>query len=273
MTTPTNASPESEITKRAQLARRAAKQAGQLTLQYFQQDNYQVDRKEDDSPVTIADREAEELLRQIISDAFPDDAILGEELPETPGTSGFRWILDPIDGTKSFITGVPLYGTLVAVEYESVSVIGVILIPALGECVWAARGQGAWFQRNDEPPVPAKVSTTESLQQSTFLTTQIDSFQSDQRRAAFEKLQAAARITRTWGDCYGYLLVATGRAEVMVDPEMNLWDAAALQPILEEAGGSFTDWQGTATIHSGEGIATNGHVAQQVLAITRGQAS
>lgn len=271
MTAPINTPPVDEVTRRAELALSAARQAGRLTLRYFQQDNLRVELKDDDSPVTIADREAEQLLRRLIGEAFPDDAIHGEELPDAAGTSGFRWILDPIDGTKSFISGVPLYGTLVAVEYESASVIGVILIPALGQCVWAARGQGAWYLRDNQPPRPAKVSGTKSLKESVFLTTQVDSFGQTGRMGVYEKLQATARITRTWGDSYGYLLVATGRAEVMVDPVMNLWDAAALQPILEAAGGTFTDWQGTATIHSGEGVATNGHVAAEVLAITRGE--
>jgi histidinol phosphatase-like enzyme (inositol monophosphatase family) len=209
----------------------------------------------------------------VIAAAFPGDGILGEEFPEQAGTSGFRWILDPIDGTKSFIHGVPLYGTLVGLEHKSSehnaeSVLGVILIPALDECVYAARGQGAWYVAGGRPPRRARVSSQRTLAESLFLTSEVGSFNRIGRSDAYERLQAAARLSRTWGDCYGHLMVATGRAEVMVDPLMEIWDAAALPPILEEAGGTFTDWQGRPTIYSGNGIATNGLVLDEVMAIT-----
>ncbi|HEX7450560.1 MAG TPA: histidinol-phosphatase [Pirellulales bacterium] len=258
-----------DLVERLDLARTVAREAGAITLEYFRQDNYAVELKRDRSPVTIADRRAEEHLRRRITAVFASDGILGEELGEQPGTSGYRWILDPIDGTKSFISGVPLYGTLIGVEFAGRSVVGVIRVPALDEMVSAAVGHGAWAQRGDSPPLPARVSSTSRLADSLFCTSEVRNFAATGRPAAYERLDAACRLARTWGDCYGYLLVATGRAEVMVDPQMNVWDCAALQPILEEAGGSFTDWQGNATIHGGEAIATNGHVLEEVLAIAR----
>jgi len=260
-----------EIAPRLQLAIAAGMEAGRLTLRYFQQDNYEVERKADHSPVTIADRSAEQLLRDRIAAAFPQDGILGEELGQSDGTSGFNWILDPIDGTKSFISGVPLYGTMVGVEHEGRSLVGLVYMPGLDEGVYASAGMGTFHFRGKEAPRRVRVSPRPSLGAGLFVTSQVDTFQRRGKgsHAAFEQLQKAAYITRTWGDCYGYLLVATGRAEAMVDPMLNVWDAAAVQPIVEEAGGTFTDWQGNPTIHAGEAIATNGLVLDEVLAITR----
>jgi histidinol-phosphatase len=247
----------------------AAREAGRLTLRYFRTDDLVVELKSDASPVTVADRQAEQLLRQRIAERFPHDAILGEEFPDQPGTSGYRWILDPIDGTKSFISGVPLYGTLVGVELDQSSVIGVIYIPALDECIHAATGQGAWHRRGDSPLKRAGVSSRESLADALVCASDTR-FPTTARQQAYARIQQPARVSRTWGDCYGYLLVATGRAEVMLDPVMNVWDAAAVQPIVLEAGGTFTDWQGRPTIYGGDGIATNGKLLAEVLAITRG---
>jgi len=258
------------LNDRLDLAVAAAREAGDITLRYFGTDGYCVERKQDATPVTIADRESELHLRDRISRAFPDDAILGEEFPDRPGTSGFRWILDPIDGTKSFISGVPLYGTLVGVEYDRTSVVGVIHMPGLDEMVYAAKGNGAWHVVNGGAPKPAKVSQKERLSDGLLTYCELRTFHHCGRIEAFHKLEAAAWLTRTWGDCYGYLLVATGRAEAMIDPIMNVWDAGAIQPILEEAGGTFTDWNGTATIHSQEGIGANGKVLAEILTITRG---
>jgi histidinol phosphatase-like enzyme (inositol monophosphatase family) len=258
-----------ELASRLDLAVGAAREAGQLTLGFFQREDLAVERKADHSPVTAADRQAEQLLRRRIREAFPDDGILGEEFGEEAGTSGFRWILDPIDGTKSFICGVPLYGTLIGVERAGASVVGVIYIPGLDECVYAAIGGGAWYTHGQAAPRPARVSQRDRLADAVFLTSQLDTFYLRGAQQVYLDLERAASITRTWGDCYGYLLVATGRADVMVDPVMNVWDAAALQPILEEAGGVYTDWSGRPTIHAGEGIGCNRTLLDQVLAITR----
>jgi histidinol-phosphatase len=254
-----------DLQPRLALAVEAAREAGRITLEYFRRDDLEVELKCDDTPVTAADRRAEEHLRQRIAATFPADGIFGEELSERPGTSGFRWILDPIDGTKSFIHGVPLYSTLVGMECEGQSVLGVIRIPALDECVYAARGLGAWYLHAEQPPRRAHVSTRPKLSKALFVTSEVINFDKTGRRGAYDRLQAAARLTRTWGDGYGYLMVATGRAEVMVDPIMALWDAAALPPVLEEAGGTFTDWRGNRTMHAGDGIATNGLLLEEVL--------
>lgn len=270
MSAPTsNADSNPEIIARLQLALEAGKEAGQLTLRHFQQ-GVDVERKADDSPVTLADRQAEQHLRRRIADAFADDAILGEEFGAQPGTSPVRWILDPIDGTKSFITGVPLYGTLIGIEVDGRAEFGFIYLPALAEGIYASRGGGAWHFRGDAEPAPARVSDAGSLAEGAFLTSEVHSFAQRGAAEAFTRLQDAAYITRTWGDCYGYLLVATGRALAMVDPIMNVWDAAALLPILQEAGGAFTDWQGRAAIDSGEGIGAAPGVLEEVLAVTRG---
>lgn len=256
-----------DLQPRLTLAVEAAREAGRVTLQYFRRDDLDVELKCDDTPVTAADRRAEEYLRQRIAAAFPYDGILGEELAERPGTSGFRWILDPIDGTKSFIHGVPLYSTLVGVEFEGQSVLGVIQIPALDECVYAARGLGAWYRQDQQQPRRARVSERQPLSKALFVTSEVLSFDKYNRRAAYDRLQSAARLTRTWGDGYGYMMVATGRADVVVDPIMALWDSAALPPILEEAGGTFTDWKGNPTHQAPEGIATNGLLLEEVLRV------
>jgi histidinol-phosphatase len=258
-----------DLTERLGFAVSIAREAGRHTLRYFRSDSLRVELKSDDSPVTVADREAEMLLRDRITAAFPDDGILGEELGEKAGKSDCRWILDPIDGTRAFVYGVPLYGTLVAMERGGESVLGVIYVAALEECVYAAVGHGAWYQRGDESPRPTHVSNKTRLAESLFCASDVCGFVTTGRREVFDRLLAAVAVSRTWGDCYGYLLVATGRAELMVDPIMNLWDTAALKPILEEAGGTFTDFQGQATTQAGESIATNGHILAEVLRMTR----
>ena len=245
-----------------------AVQAGRMTLEHFQTKGLEVEKKSDRSPVTVADKQAEQWLRTRILELFPDDAVLGEEWGETLGTSGFRWILDPIDGTKSFISGVPLYGTMVGLESDGKAVMGAVYLPGLDEGIYAAAGKGCWHFQQDQPPVPAQVSDRTELNDAIFVTSEVKTFGRQNREAAFLALQEACYITRTWGDCYGYLLVATGRADIMVDPQMSIWDAAAVMPILQEAGGTFTNWQGEATISAGEGIGTNRLLLEQVLAIT-----
>lgn len=263
-----------DLTKRLELAVEAARSAGEITLRYFNRLGLSIKTKKDGTPVTEADREAEAHLRQRITEKFPADGIVGEEFGDRSGTSGFRWILDPIDGTKSFIHGVPLYGTLVGIEHDRRSVGGVIMIPALDECVYAAEGQGAWHldrtNRSSEPR-RAKVSAVAHLSESLFCTTSVSTFIQKGRGPAFEAMRSACKLTRGWGDCYGYLLVATGRAEVMVDPALALWDMAALPVILSEAGGRFTNWQGEPTIYGTDSVGSNGLVHEQVLDLTRGR--
>jgi histidinol phosphatase-like enzyme (inositol monophosphatase family) len=262
-------SPTDPLQARLQFAVAIARQAGEQTLELFRTTDLDVERKSDGSPVTDADRAAEQLLRGRIAEQFPKDAILGEEFGETAGTSGYRWVLDPIDGTKSFVSGVPLYTTLVAVLQDDQPQLGVIFAPAAGEMVYAARGSGCWQVVGDAPPRQCHVSEVDCLADAVFLTTSVRAFTTDrtpEARDVYDRLQAATRISRTWGDAFGYLLVATGRAEIMIDPQLSLWDAAALQPIIEEAGGQFFDWQGRATVHSEEAVATNGKLATAVLA-------
>jgi histidinol-phosphatase len=241
----------------------AAWQAGKITLEYFQT-NIDVSRKADLSPVTIADRRTEEKLRELIQKHFPDHGIVGEEFGEVKGTSNYRWIIDPIDGTNSYIQGVGFYGVLLGLEDGPDSVLGVANFPALNEMVYAAKGEGChWNSRR------ARVSQISALTEALLLTTDIGALYQHGRGPASERLAAATRMQRTWGDCYGHILVATGRAEIMLDPILSLWDCAALLPILEEAGGTFTDWNGRATIHGGNGISTNGLLFEQVMSNIR----
>jgi histidinol phosphatase-like enzyme (inositol monophosphatase family) len=272
-----NYDPDSDLQTRLDWAVTIAREAGDLTLEYFRSSTLTVELKADVSPVTAADRAAEQLLRKRIAERFPHDGILGEEFGESSGSSAYQWVLDPIDGTKSFIHGVPLYTTLVAVLAEDQPMLGVIYAPACDEIIYAAAGRGCWYRdirRGGTTAIRAQVSRTKNLGDALLLTTEVAAFTKSRREDAlpiYLDLERKARLARTWGDAYGYLMVATGRADVMIDPVMNLWDAAPIQPILEEAGGSFTDWQGRVTVQSGEGIATNGLLTQEVLAIVQGQ--
>lgn len=255
-----------DVGGRLELAVDAAREAGEITLESFASaGGPEVERKADGTPVTAADRRAERRLRRRIEEAFPGDGVVGEEHPDREGESGYRWILDPVDGTRSFVRGVPLYGTLVAVERDGRPEAGVIRMPALDETVWAARGGGAWHRRGGADPVRASVSDRSRLSEALFLTTEVATWRRKGAADAYRALEDRCRLARTWGDCYGYLLVATGRAEVMVDPYVNLWDAAALVPVLEEAGGTLTDWRGRPRADGGDAVATNGAVAEQVL--------
>lgn len=256
------------MNNRLEIAVKLAKEAGELTLQYFDRADLVVERKNDGSPVTLADRGAEAHVRRRIAEFFPDDAILGEELDDKPGTSGYRWIIDPIDGTKSFVAGVPLYANLIGIQKDGEPFAGVIWLPGLKRGVYAERGGGAWQIAPDvAEPFPARVSTVDRLEDALFLTTDAFDFDKVGRDGAYDEIERKCRITRTWGDAYGYYLVATGRAEIMIDPYFEIWDAAALMPILEEAGGSFTDWNGVPTIEGREGVATNGALKDDVVAI------
>ncbi|MCI0492780.1 MAG: histidinol-phosphatase [Planctomycetes bacterium] len=248
--------------------------AGAVTLEYFRRRNLSVERKADHSPVTIADRAAEELLRSRIAERYPHDGIVGEEFGTETGTSDYQWVLDPIDGTKSFVHGIPLYTTLVAVLRAETPCLGVIHAPAMFETVFAAKDGGCWHAtKKGADPESARVSNVPRLNEGLLLTSEVGTFTTGRERNAIEvyhRLERASQLTRTWGDGYGYLMVATGRAEVMIDPKINVWDGAALLPVIEEAGGRFTDWQGRPSVYSGDSIGSNGLVADEVLGVTRG---
>ncbi len=250
---------KAELQKLLDFSVELAREAGEITLEYFQR-SPKTETKVDGSFVTVADREAETYLRRTISDRFPNDGILGEEAGEHQGSSGRRWIVDPIDGTFSFVHGVPLYGVLIALEIDGKPVVGVINMPALDEIVYAAHGLGC-FSKGE----PARVSSTATLEEALLLATDFGVCEQFGFGAAAEALQGRVKARRTWGDCYGHVLVATGRADIMLDPVMNTWDCAALAPIIEEAGGTFTDWQGNRTISGGNAISTNGVLFDEVM--------
>jgi histidinol-phosphatase len=238
-----------------------ARDAGEITLKYFRRAP-ETFTKSDGSFVTIADREAEAYVRQTIAVRHPDDSILGEEEGESKGRSGRRWIVDPIDGTFSFVHGVPLYGVLIGLEIDGEASVGVVNIPALDEIVYAAKDLGCFFNGK-----PSSVSSTATLEESLLLSTDFHGCIKYGFGKAAGELQRRVKANRTWGDCYGHLLVATGRAEVMLDPVMNLWDCAALLPIIEEAGGTFTNWHGERTITGGNAMSTNGVLFDEVMRI------
>ena len=237
------------------------RKAGALTLEHFRHPELDVDRKGDGTPVTIADREAERFVRELIEDAHPDDGILGEEEPEKIGTSGRRWIVDPIDGTKAFTHGVPLYTNLLALEDEHGIAIGVINVPALGETVSAGRGLGCFL--NGEP---TGVNAHATLDGACISTSGFNPWTDE----ALLAVKGTGVQLRTWGDGYGYVLVASGRIEAMVDPVAELYDLAPLPVILAEAGGRFTSYDGLDGPGHGSGVATNGLLHDEVLALLRG---
>jgi myo-inositol-1(or 4)-monophosphatase len=241
----------------------AVKAAGRITLEYFRGD-LEVERKADASPVTIADRRAEEQLRATLGETFPDDGILGEEFGTQPGRSGRRWIIDPIDGTQSFIRGVPLYGVLLGLEDRGRCVVGAVAFPALGETYWASTGAGAFLDG-----AAIRVSNVTRLEDATLLTSDAKPEHYDDHYAGYERLLRRSARQRGWGDCYGYALVARGAADVMVDPKLNPWDIAALIPILEEAGGTFFDWSGETRIDGGSGIGAPRALRDEILSTLR----
>ena len=248
----------SELERLLDFAVEAARGAGEITLRYFRQE-VGVFRKANNTLVTDADFAAEKFLRAKIEESYPDDSIIGEEEGERAGSTGRRWIIDPIDGTHSFVHGVPLYGVLLGLEIDGEPSVGVVNIPALGELVYAATGLGCFLNGS-----PARVSQTPTLGEALILSTDFWACQNYGFGAAADELQRRAASSRTWGDCYGYVLLATGRADVMLDPAMNVWDCAALLPIVEEAGGKFTDWKGQRTINGGNAVATNGLLFDEV---------
>ncbi len=236
-----------------------AYRAGRLTLAYFHTDPH-FEFKGDHTPVTRADRAAEEMIRGAIEEAYPTHAIVGEEYGEAAGKkSVFRWLIDPIDGTKSFLRGVPLYAVLIGLEIEGVVRVGAAYFPALDEMLCAADGLGAWWNSRR-----ARVSAVDSLEHACICYTTYRNFEK-RDPALWHRLSQAAYMLRGWSDAYGYLLVATGRAEACLDPFMNVWDCGPFPVIFREAGGYFGSWRGEEGHTHGEALACNAALRSKML--------
>ncbi|PWT91036.1 MAG: histidinol phosphate phosphatase [Acidobacteria bacterium] len=236
--------------------------AGKIALEYFQSD-MRIETKSDGSPVTIADRTIEKMIRESIESRFPNHAIIGEEFGAAPSSSDHKWFIDPIDGTKAYSQGVPIFGVMLGLEVKDEMVVGVVNLPALQEMVYAAKGEGCkWNGRT------ARVSNTSDLKSALLTIAGEEYFTQYGLAETLEKLREAVGWIRTWGDCYGHILVATGRSDLCVDPILNPWDVAALVPILYEAGGTCTDWHGKVNIYSPNGVSTNNELLCDTIRIT-----
>lgn len=237
-----------DITQRADAMRRIASDAGRLLLERFQGHGVQSSSKADGSPVTEADLACERLIRDAIRREFPQDAQLGEEFGAQEGTSGYRWIIDPIDGTVSFAAGVPMFGTLLAVEAVHGDapgcVAGICELPALRERVWASTGGGTWWERDGQPPLRTQVRRGAALEDALVVTTGWEYFRRAGAEAALSLLAARAGRIRGWTDCYGLALLCTGRCDAVVEPQMMPWDSAPFEVMVREADGVITDWPG-----------------------------
>jgi histidinol phosphatase-like enzyme (inositol monophosphatase family) len=246
--------------RRLETAIAAAKAAGEVALRYFRT-GVTVERKQDFSPVTVADREAEQCAVAVLRDAFPDYGVLGEEFGEQGGV-GARWIIDPIDGTKSFIRGIPFFATLIALEEDGEITTGAVYAPAAGDLLYAQRGYGAFDQHG-----PLRVSSVDAVSHSMLVFGGVGLLRTRGYWPAYERLVDHSGRQRAYGDYFGYTFVARGQAEAMIDIDLKPWDLAALKIIIEEAGGRFTDFDGRATAFGGSAIASNGLVHEQIRSL------
>src|SRR5438445_6689297 len=239
----------------------AARQAAQLALRYFDA-NVMVEWKQDLTPVTVADRETEALLRATLLGAFPQDGFLGEESGAAPGTSGFRWIIDPVDGTRSFVRGIPIWGTLVALEHKGEQIGGVAEVPALGLTYRALRGDGAYRGSRR-----IRVSDIAELKDAQIFYSSLSWFIKAGCGETFVDLAVQTQRQRGFGDFYGWVLVAQGSGELMIEHGVSPWDVASMQAIVEEAGGRFSNWDGSVSIYRSDVLASNGKLHETALKI------
>jgi myo-inositol-1(or 4)-monophosphatase len=235
--------------------------AGAIVRRYYNS-QFEVERKADDSPVTQADREVEIFLRQALEKQFPDYSIQGEEFGETKKSGSHRWVIDPIDGTKSFVMRTPLFGVMIALERDSVPVLGSIYFPIQDQLLIGSAETGTFVNGK-----PCAVSKTSELSEATMIITDPRDLYAVPRSEQLRRLANRVRLVRGFGDCYGYYLVAAGLADVMVEPDgLKYHDVAPLAPILQGAGGTFTDLSGNIDFTNGQGLATNQTLHEQALA-------
>ena len=234
----------------------AADRATEIAMSFFLGE-FEVRQKPDRSPVTEADLAVEAMFRELVADRFPDDGVIGEEGDHVDGER--VWVIDPIDGTKNFSDGVPLWATLIALQVESRGVLGVVDAPAVGERYEAVRGQGAVWNGK-----PIRVGSR-SLEDAFFVYSSADEWMFGPRRGAFETLLRQTRRNRGFGDFWGHALVARGAADIMAEPELRIWDWAALEVIVREAGGRMTTFEGDELFDGCSTLTTNGVVHDEIL--------
>jgi histidinol-phosphatase len=252
------------------LAQALADRADAVTMARFQAADLVVESKPDLTPVTDADRAVEEAIRAELSRTRPDDAVVGEEFGASSGSGGAgprRWIVDPIDGTKNYVRGVPVWATLIALEADGEVVVGVVSAPALNRRWWAGRGTGAWVATGSDVR-RCRVSRVATLAEASVSYSSFTGWEPSARDRFVAMLDRVWR-TRAFGDFWSHLLVAEGVVDVSCEPEVSLWDLAALQPIVEEAGGRFTDLAGAPGPQHGSCVCTNGLLHDEVLAALR----
>lgn len=259
------------------IALKTAELAEENILKFYQND-VGVEWKADKTPVTIADKGTEELARKFWAKETPGFGVIGEEFGIESPDAEYQWVIDPIDGTKSFIHGVPLFGTLIGLWHKNIPIASVIRLPAMKSAVWAVNGGGAFLDGRE-----VRTSKVSQLSDALVLSGTVNTMEDKGFGEGFTKLRRSARLHRGWGDCYGYYLVAAGRAEIMVDPVVSLWDIAPFPLLMKEAGGKFSTIDGkielfdangkpTAPIYEGfTSIATNGllhDVALEMLEVS-----
>tara|TARA_R110002096_G_scaffold173781_10_gene349136 strand:+ start:90121 stop:90942 length:822 start_codon:yes stop_codon:yes gene_type:complete len=260
--------PTEELQTRLAFAATNTMPCAKLALQWFGKDTFTPDHKSDGTPVTIADQTIETELRNRITNDFPNDGILGEEFPDKDGTNEYQWVIDPIDGTISFVQGIPLFGTMLACLHNGVPVLGAIAMPCLDELVYAATGLGCFHKVCDDAPKPARVSSVDRLSDALVNTTALTYFTTPQQRALYEQIDTQSKHTRGFPDCYGIVLLATGRVDAVIEPNVALWDIASVPPIIHEAGGISTDLAGRDTVHTNSLLAATPSVHAELRRLT-----
>lgn len=251
---------KNEILEYSNFCEKMTDVSGKIIRKYFRS-NISIETKADSSPVTIADKSTEEKLREMIMNEYPDHGILGEEFGQHNEGAEYQWLLDPIDGTKSFVCGTITFGTLIALLKKGKPVLGVFHQPILKEFLI---GDNKQTYLNDNL---VKIKDVNSLKESVLLTTDHLTFEKYQNLKKFENLIKKVKLYRMWGDCYGYYLVATGYAQIMIDPIMNVWDSMVLIPIIKGAGGIITDYQGNDATKGNSIIAATPNIHKEVIEI------